>query len=506
MNRRSLLKSAALLALGYPCRRLSAFEATPQFTADPFSAGVASGDPSSHGVVLWTRLMPDKGRERDWQHETVPIEWQIASDESMNRIVKRGREIAQPAYRHSIHVDVNGLEPGRWYWYRFKSGTAISEVGRTKTAPSGASDKLRFAFASCQNYQAGYYTAYQNMIKEDLDAIVFLGDYIYERGGNGPRTLPATECLTLDQYRDHYALYRSDVNLREAHRLFPWIITWDDHEVDNNYAGFSAEDDESPEAFKKRRAAAYQAHYEWLPLPKACMPRGAYSTMYRRLSFGPLANFLVLDGRQYRSDQACGDGIKAPCEESTRPGRTMLGQAQERWLDRELRSTRSRWNIIANQVRMTVVDQMPGPGETYAMDQWAGYDDARRRFVANLLDSKAANPVVITGDIHSNWVGDLKLDYRELRSPVVAPEIIGTSISTGGDGSDSIAAIEATFPDNPQIKFYNSQRGYVRCEVTPTSLTADFRVVQKVSVPESPASTRASFVVEAGRPAAVRQS
>jgi len=506
MNRRSLLKSATLVALGYPFRRLGAFEATPQFTSDPFAAGIASGDPSSRGVVLWTRLMPDANRERDWQRESVPVEWQIASDEGMSHIVKRGREIAVPEYGHSVHAEVNGLDPNRWYWYRFKSGTAMSETGRTRTAPAGPADKLRFAFASCQNYQSGYYTAYRNMIKEDLDLVIFLGDYIYERSGNGARSFNAPECMTLDQYRDRYALYRTDANLREAHRLFPWIITWDDHEVDNNYAGSIAEDNESPEDFMKRRAAAYQAHYEWLPMPKACIPRAGYSNMYRRLSYGPLANFIVLDGRQYRSDQACGDGTKALCEESSRPGRTMLGPAQERWLDRELRSTRSRWNIIANQVRMTVVDQKPGPGEAYEMDQWAGYDDARRRFVANLMDSHVSNPVVITGDIHSNWVGDLKLDYREQRSPVAAPELIGTSISSGGDGADSNPAVEATLPENPQIKFYNSQRGYVRCEVTHNSLTSDFRVVQKVSVPDSPVSTRASFVVEAGRPGANQQS
>src|SRR5262249_40903905 len=156
-------------------------------------------------------------------------------------------------------------------------------------------------------------------------------DYIYERGGSGVRPVPAVECMTLDQYRDRYALYRTDVNLREAHRLFPWIATWDDHEVDNNYANNIAEDDESPESFLKRRAAAYQAYYEWMPIPKACMPRGPNANLYRRLSYGSLADFFVLDGRQYRSDQACGDGIKAPCEEFKKPGRTMLGQAQERW-------------------------------------------------------------------------------------------------------------------------------------------------------------------------------
>src|SRR5262245_41607192 len=504
MNRRTLLQSSAWLLLGYPIRRLSGFEATPRFVSDPFSAGVASGDPTAHGIVLWTRLIPDSNREEDWRNESVVVDWQIASDEGMNRVVQTGRITARPEYGHSVHVEVRGLQPGRWYWYRFIAGSATSEIGRTKTAPAGPTDRLRFAFASCQNLQQGYYTAYQNMVKEDVDLIVFLGDYIYETGGNSVRDVPKSACKTLDEYRGRYALYRSDRNLREAHRLFPWVITWDDHEVANNYAGSISEDNQLPADFLKRRAAAYRAHYEWMPLPKACIPVGSNSTLYRRVSYGPLATFLVLDGRQYRSDQACGDGIKAPCEEFKRDGRTMLGAAQERWLSRELRSSHSQWNIIANQVRMTVVDQKAGPGEAYAMDQWAGYDDARRRFVGNLLDSKVSNPVVITGDIHSNWVGDLKLDYRELRSPVVATELIGTSISSGGDGRDSDPAVEAYLSENPQIKLYNTQRGYVRCEVTPKRLTADFRVVQKVSVPESSVSTRATFVTESGHPGAVR--
>jgi len=485
-------------------RRLSGFEAAPRFVSDPFSAGVASGDPSPRGIVLWTRLMPDSNREEDWQNESVVVDWQIATDEGMKRVVQSGRITARPEYGHSVHVEVRGLERGRWYWYRFRAGSATSEIGRTKTAPAGPADRLRFAFASCQNFQQGYYTAYQNLVKEDLDLVVFLGDYIYETGGNSVREVPKVECKTLDQYRDRYALYRSDRNLREAHRLFPWIITWDDHEVANNYAGSIAEDDQPPADFLKRRAAAYRAHYEWMPLPKACIPNGSNSTLYRRMSYGPLATFLVLDGRQFRSDQPCGDGIKAPCEEFHRDGRTMLGAAQERWLSRALQSSHSQWNIIANQVRMTVVDQKAGPGEAYAMDQWAGYDGARRRFVGNLLDSKVSNPIVITGDIHSNWVGDLKLDYREQRSPVVATELIGTSISSGGDGRDSDPAVEAYLPENPQIKLYNSQRGYVRCEVTPKSLVADFRVVRKVSVPESSVSTRATFITESGRPGAVR--
>jgi alkaline phosphatase D len=507
MNRRTLVQSAAWLALGYPFKRLSTFQASPQFGSDPFAAGVASGDPTANSIVLWTRLMPDANRERDWQRQAVTVDWEIGSDEGMQRIVKRGRELAHPEHGHSVHAEIRGLAPNRWYWYRFKAGSTASVIGRTKTASAKPIDRLRFAFASCQRFNEGYYTAYQNMVKEDLDLVVFLGDYIYERGGgNNVRPVPMAECVTLDQYRERYALHKTDPNLREAHQLFPWISTWDDHEVQDNYANDIAKDDQSRADFLKRRAAAYQAHYEFMPLPKTAIPRGPNARMYRRLSYGPLANFLVLDGRQYRSDQPCGDGTTAPCQEFTRDGRTMLGYAQERWVARELRGSQSQWNIVANQVRMTVVDQTPGPGESYAMDQWSGYDNARKRFVAELSDSRVSNPIVISGDIHSNWVGDLKLDYRERRSAVVGTEFIGTSITSGGDGSDTQPAIEATLSENPQIKFYNSQRGYVRCEVTPKLMTADYRVVAKVSVPESPVTARASFIVETGKAGAVRQA
>lgn len=504
MERRTLIQSAGWLALGYPLHQLGAFTPAPRFSADPFGAGVASGDPTPHGVVLWTRLIPDATREQGWQREAIEIEWQIASDEGMRQIVKRGRELARPDYGHSVHVDAAGLQPNRWYWYQFRSGSETSPVGRTKTAPSGPADRIRFAFASCQSFHQGYYTPYQHLVREDVDAIIFLGDYMYEIGGSAVRPVPTEEPMDLQGYRARYALYRSDPHLQEAHRLFPWIVTWDDHEVDNNYAGKIPQDQQPRPDFLKRIAAAYQAHYEWLPLPKARLPKGASSRLHRRLSYGPLANFLVLDGRQYRSDQACGDGVKAPCPEVNDGRRTMLGAEQERWLERELRASRAQWNILANQVRMTVVDQAPGPDEALSMDVWAGYDAARRRLIANLTETKVSNPVVITGDIHSNWVGDLKLDYRDERSPVVGTELVGTSISSGGDGAESNPAVERYRSENPQIKFFNGQRGYVRCELTPHALTADYRVVEKVSVPESSISTRATFKVMDGKPSAER--
>jgi len=503
MNRRTLLKSAGLFALTYPLGRLYSLQTAPRFSSDPFVAGVASGDPTRNGIVLWTKLMTDPNVERDWQRAAVNVNWEIASDERMQNVVRRGNVAATPDLGHSVHVDVTGLDANRWYWYRFRAGSAESPIGRTKTAPANPTDRIRFAFASCQQYQGGYYTAYKAMVREDIDLIVFLGDYIYEAGGGtGARRLPAEEARTLESYRNRYAVYRSDENLREAHRLFPWIITWDDHEVQNNYAADNPQNAQPREDFLVRRAAAYQAHYEWLPMPKASAPKGPNEQIYRSLSFGPLGNFIVLDGRQYRSDQPCGDGIKAPCAEFLEE-RTMLGRQQEQWLDRELRASRAQWNILANQVRMSVVDQGRDT-ENYSMDVWASYDTARRRLTSSLQESRVRNPVVITGDIHSNWVCDLKMDYKMEKSPVVATEFIGTSISSGGDGSDSTPNGENQVAKNPHVKFFNNQRGYVRCTMTAQSLTADYRVVEKISVPDSPVSTRASFIIENGRPEAHR--
>ena len=503
MNRRDLLRSSAWLALGYPIRHLSAFTPAPQFTADPFSMSVASGDPTRDGIVLWTRLLPDPGKSQAWEREAVSVDWQIATDENMKNVVLKGKETARPDYGHSVHAEVKGLQPNRWYWYRFRTSSAESVIGRTRTAPASPTDKIKFAFASCQQFHAGYYTPYAHMAKDDIDVVLFLGDYIYESaGGTGDRQVEGPEPMTRDDYRKRYAIYRSDKNLREVHRLFPWIITWDDHEVDNNYAGDAAQDQQTKGDFIERRAGAYQAHYEWMPLPKTVIPVNGHSRLYRRVSFGPMLNFFVLDGRQFRSDQPCGDGTKAPCAEFRDDNRTMLGAEQERWLDQQMQSSKAQWNVLANQARMTFVDNAPGPDEMYSMDSWTGYDAARRRLISSMRDRKLSNPVVITGDIHSNWVGDLKVDYQDPKSPIVGTEFVGTSITSGGDGMDMNPQTERYLPDNPWVRFFNAQRGYVRCEVTKSSITADYRVVEKVSTPESPISTRAKFIAESGRPGA----
>ena len=492
LSRRDLLFSSAYLL------------ANPRFTAYPFSLGVTSGDPLPDSVVLWTRLAPDPLNGGGMPSENVLVEWEVAEDEAMKRVVKRGRETASPRTAHSVHAEVKGLQPARWYFYRFKAGGEVSPVGRTKTAPEREAriDQFRFAFASCQHYEQGLYTAYQHMSEEDLDLVVHLGDYIYEGGGQPGRVRQhrGAEIKTLDDYRNRYALYKSDELLKRAHARFPWIITWDDHEVDNNYAGDKAEDGAPREAFLERRAAAYQAFYEHMPLRRSAMPRGPDMVLYRRFAFGDLVDFQVLDTRQYRSDQPCNDGNKPQCPEALSDSQTMLGPAQERWLKAGLDGSRARWNAIAQQVMLAKVDRRAGPEEAYAMDQWSGYEAARNRLLSFLGKRQPSNPVVITGDIHSNWAADLKLDFRKPESATVGSEFVGTSISSGGDGADMQPAVEAYLPENPHVKFYNSQRGYIRCVVKPSSWQSDYRVVSYVSRPGSDIRTRASFVVENGRP------
>src|SRR5436190_6393239 len=410
-SRRALLAGAGqYLALTYasPC---SSFGQT-KFSDYPFTLGVASGDPTPDGIVLWTRLAPDLPNGGRMPPKPLVVEWQIATDEKMDHVVKKGRSAATPALAHSVHVEVRGLEPSRWYWYRFKAGSHYSSIGRTRTAPDPRKklDKLSFAFASCQNFEVGYFTPYQHMVQENLDVIVHLGDYIYESGlrTGRPRQHTGKELDSLSDYRNRYALYRTDPDLQRAHALFPWIVTWDDHEVDNNYANDKEENGAPRDKFLERRANAYQAYYEHMPLRRESLPKGSSLRLYRRLAFGDLAEFSVLDTRQYRTDQPCGDGNKPQCPEALAESATLMGKEQEQWFFDGLDRSKAKWNIIAQQVMMAKVDRKAGPEQAYAMDQWSGYEAARNRVLRHLNNRKPSNPVVITGDIHSNWVADLK--------------------------------------------------------------------------------------------------
>ena len=492
IDRRTFVKvtglSAAALVLGVgPFAQNAPFQ--PRFSGYPFSLGVASGDPLPDGVVLWTRLAPDPLNGGGMPDREVPVRWQVASDENFRRVVREGTEFARPELAHSVHADVEGLEPGREYFYRFKIGPEVSPVGRTKTAPEvGASvSEMNFVFASCQQYEHGYYTAYRGMSEEDLDLVVYLGDYIYEYGtyedlapGGSARPHNGPHTFTLSEYRDRHAVYRSDEDLQAAHAAFPWIVTWDDHEVQDNYAGTFPGPGPPSEAFVQRRAAAYQAYYEHMPLRRSSVPWGPDALLYRRLSYGDLAEFNVLDTRQYRDDQANGDGTKPPSTESDDPERTLTGVEQERWLLGGIAASEARWNVLAQQVFFARIDFQEGDGRQLQMDAWDGYPGSRGRILDFVAQRSVENLVVLTGNVHRNWANELLNDFNDPDSPPVGTEFVGTSITSGGDGSDVHGDTAAILAENPHIKFFNGQRGYVRCRLTPDTWQTDYRVLPYV--------------------------
>lgn len=495
---------AALAAAGaVPAWR---FAPDVRFQGNPFSLGVASGDPTPSGAVLWTRLDPGELASSDARSREVAVRWEVSADDSFRRVIRTGESRALPELGHSVHVEVEGLEPGRWYWYRFDTGGVGSPSGRLKTAPAPGEmpESLRFAFASCQHYEHGYYTAFRHMAAEEPELVIHLGDYIYElRYGEVVRDAAPFEIVTLSDYRDRYALYRSDPDLQAAHAACAWIVTWDDHEVDNNYAATVPEDAQGMHEFLMRRAAAYQAYYEFMPLRRSSLPTGPNMQLFRRLDFGDLATFHVLDTRQYRSDQACGDGRKPRCWPVFSPERTLLGREQEAWLYDGLSSAPARWNLLAQQVRMAQAaippDRSASAEESFSLDMWDGYPAERQRLLDYFARERISNPVVLTGDIHSHWAAELKRDFDDPDSETVGIELVGSSITTGGDGADARDSTSDLLDANPHIRLFSGQRGYVSVTLEPTRCRSDFRVVPYVTRPGAPLETRASLVAEGGR-------
>ncbi len=490
LNRRQFIYGAGIVTAGTLIQSsFSKAFAQPKFKSNPFTLGVASGDPLPSNVVLWTRLAPDPFNGGGMPSINVPVQWQVALDEKMNKVVRRGSTIATPQLGHSVHVDVGGLEPGRWYWYQFQTGSQASQIGRTRTAPATGqkTERFRFAFASCQDWQSGYYAAYKHMAREDLDLIIHLGDYIYEgeAQANKIRQHNSGEAVTLDEYRNRYALYKTDPNLQAAHAHAPWVVTWDDHEVDNNWASNIPQDPEkqSPQQFLQRRIAAFQAYYEHMPLRLSSKPTVNNMQLYRRLTFGDLVEFNVLDTRQYRSDQPCGDSIKPLCDEALNQAATMTGKEQEKWLFAGLERSQARWNVIAQQIVFTQYDWAAGEKTAFNLDAWDAYVAARERIMNFLKQRKPNNPVVISGDTHSSWVSNLLADFKNPQSAIVGTEFVGTSITSDFSASD---IIEKALPENPWVKYFNGrQRGYVLCDLTRDRWRTDFRLLSP-SIPKKP--------------------
>ena len=478
----------------------------------PFTLGVASGDPTPTGVVLWTRLAPKPFATRGGMPKRkVEVDWQVATDQRFRHVVKQGKAWALPQLAHSVHVEVDGLAPDREWYYRFRYAGEISPAGRTRTAPAVGTPvgRLTLAFASCQNWPDGYYSAYRHLAEEDLDLVLHLGDYVYEGGipaDGGYRNVPTPEVLRpaprdLERWRMQYALYKTDPDLQRAHARFPWMVTWDDHEVQNDYA-----DTHSPYEgdISALRAAAYQAWYEHQPVRRPARPDPTGPRIYRRAMWGDLAQIDMLDGRQHRSIPPCGWGEADACDAAYDPSVTMLGAEQEQWLYRGLAAP-VRWNILGNNVMLSRLDHDGEAGDVVWNDSWDGFPAARNRLTAAWAAAGTRNPVVLTGDWHSTFVNDIKRDFDDPDSEVIATEFVGTSITSNGDDIVYGPYYGPMIKDNPHIKFFDGdRRGYVRCRIDRKRFRTDLRMVRTVGRPDAQDYTYASFIVEDGRPGAIK--
>ncbi|MEU0852146.1 MULTISPECIES: alkaline phosphatase D family protein [Streptomyces] len=517
-RRRFLTVTGAAAALAFSVNlpaagTASAAELDPaRLTGDPFTLGVASGDPLPDSVLLWTRLAPAPYQaDSGLPAKRVDVGWELALDERFRRVVRRGTATAHPEFHHTVHVEVDHLAPGHVYYYRFRAGRFVSPVGRTRTAPPARSRtaELTFGLVSCQRYDQGYYTAYRHLAEEDVDVVFHLGDYLYEYAVNsagGSRAYPAGtlpdlfnhETVTLEDYRLRYALYKSDPDLRAAHAAHPFVVTWDDHETENNYAGDTPENSVPPEEFLLRRAAAYRAYWENMPLRRPQLPEGPDLKLYRRLHWGRLAQFDVLDTRQYRSDQAYGDGWQYPGPESEDPGRTLTGDAQERWLINGWHRSDAVWNVVPQQVTFSQRYNSTTTPSKVSMDSWDGYPASRERVLAGAQAAGVENLMVLTGDVHVHYGFDIKRDFSDPDSRTLGTEIVTSSVTSGGNGSAKPSNWNTYLAANPHLRFYNGLRGYATVSLGRELARADFKTVSHVTTEGAPLTTAASFVTEVG--------
>lgn len=470
----------------------------------PFTLGVSSGEPTEDGVVLWTRLAPspvdDDGMGGMPATRSFPVEWQLATDERMSNVIRDGIVDTDPRWAHSVHVELDGLETGREYYYRFRSLGHVSPTGRTRTAPAGLNSSFRIGVASCQSFTGGYYTAHQRMAEDAPDVVLFLGDYIYEHMSDGGiryvQEQLGPQPVTVAGYRQRYAQYKSDPDLQAAHAVAPWISIIDDHEVHDNWAG-----DEPREylevpgyPYLDQRANAFRAYYEHMPLRSHSRPDGPDIVLSRQLTWGRLASFYALDTRQYRSDHT--DDL----EEAMDPSRTMTGAQQEKWFLDSTAESASVWNVVLNQAMFVQRDTRAGSEQRFSFDAWDGYMANRQRILNGLAQRSVDNVVVMTGNEHRNYASNILADFRDPSSAVLGSEFVGTSISSGRDGADIDGPGRTHLEENPWIKFTNAQRGYLRVDVDAGLMKVDFRILPYVTERGAPVSTRASYVVEAGKP------
>ena len=474
-------------------------DATAQ-TSSMFRHGVASGDPLADRVILWTRITPSSFQE------VIAVEWIVAEDAGLSKVVRRGVSSTGPLFDYTVKVDATRLEPGKTYYYQFSSQGVSSPIGRTKTAPMGSLSRLRMAVVSCSNFPYGYFNAYRHLaLRADLDAVVHLGDYIYEYAdgayGSGAALnrvpFPNRETVSLSDYRQRYAQYRTDPDLQEAHRQHPWIIVWDDHESTNDAwrAGAENHQPETEGDWETRKAAAIQAWLEWQPVRENVYEGG---TINRTIRFGDLADLIMLDTRLQGRDQQ----VAATSPGLLDPARTMLGREQETWLNRQLSGSKARgtkWRLLGQQ---TMMGHLLNPnGSPFNTDQWDGYPATRTQLLNHLAAERIDNAVVLTGDIHSSWANEIAVNpFVPSMAERRAVEFVCTSVTSPGiDDPAQAGPLETGLLQTPHIKYVNlSRRGYLLLDVSADRAQGEWYHVRTIRTRTPEADFARAFLTERG--------
>lgn len=502
LSRRQLLglsgATGALIALGINAPTAAA--APPQRQENLFGLGVASGAPRPDGVVLWTRLAPEPLAEDG--HGGMPlrpvsVKWEVSRDEQFRQIVARGQALAQPELAHSVHPRVEGLAPGSGYFFRFLVGPQTSPAGKFSTLPAAGqpAEAFNFGVVSCQAWYHGHFTAYKHLAaEENLDLVVFVGDYIYEYGitasnlwrqGVEVSEAHRVEIETLEQYRLRYSLFKTDPHLQALHARVPSVVVWDDHEVQNNYVANSSAYNVPDELFAYRLAVAYRAFYENMPVDIEALPEGPDANIVTGFDVGTLARFSLLDARQFR------DPVPVDRAVQYAPGRTMLGKEQEAWVEDRLNSTPATWNLLANGVVVTAISED-------RTDMWDGYPAARQRLLNAMAQSR--NPVVLTGDIHKHVAAELKADFSDPASRTIGVELVCTSVASDGDGAKTDNYTK-DWTRHEYVRHYDGRRGYVHVRLTPQEMVSNFWIVPWVEADDrAPKELSARFVTPADNP------
>ncbi len=485
-------------------------------SAEIFTLGVASGEPRPTTVVLWTRLAP-KPQQVDggMPIQSVSVRWQVASDARFTQMVRVGFEVADAARAHSVHVEVTGLQPGREYFYRFDAGGQLSPVGRTRTAPAPEDmpSRLRVALASCQHLEAGYFSVHREIAASDVDLVLFAGDYIYETELKGyqrvrqhPHVFPRDVVKsTLSDYRLHHASYKLDADLRACHAAHPWLMVWDDHEVLNDYAGLTEPDGMAPAEFVKLRAAAYQAYFEHLPVSPNRAPVAAHMRMNDRYEWGQLAELWTLDTRQFRDQHVC-DGWRGPdkgrmllqCPQAAAPERSMLGQEQEYWLAEGLASSTRAWKLIVQSTQLSPSGLKLPLGRLLYGDGWDAFPAARERLLSAIAQPRVPDVVCLGGDAHRHVAANLRVIPGDLQSPIVASEIVTSSVTSAGLSEALTQWMKATNPDVLHAR--SDQRGFVLLDITPQQMACEFRATAHPVRADARLHTQSRYVIDRGVP------